>query len=510
MECTGDTTIPFDEREEESRINEILLREERSPEGVKEFPFQRRKGNYMSIVGNSVAYSVRNGNMPMFALDKPTAKDAATKKYFVASYQDFFHHYVSYKKEDRSFYETVIPGLPCHLYIDLEFSREANPTVEEKKEKEIEDEFKRECFELFEEEFGIKKENIRLIALQSGNKSKFSKHYIFKAKDRMFKNNYHAGAFVRKLRNKILLKYGSNMLENKFFFKSKKAHVTKKFDVAFIADLGVYTMNRQWRVYGSTKATEYRPLFLENETLSSLDNGIDKDKLFDSFVQRITVEEVKKKIDGRPALQMLECFDKDMEEPVSSSDRYSYLPDGVPSDPFAKEKNNKEREETIFSFVKRSKKVKDDSSFNQFMPSDILDPLAAIEIANAVSKSCEGKREAGILTLRYYSKRFNTVKFDSSSRECAIRGAVHKSNHVWFRVNLEKFTFVQGCRDNDCNQKETSDMEVTSSEYPLHESARSVVDRLVDKKKEDENRALARSFTAASQFQLFISKSPFF
>ena len=207
-------------------------------------------------------------------------------------------------KKERLFYETILLFLPCHIYFDLEYNKLLNPYVDSEW---VEKTFKEEMFIYLEIEFGVKKDDVELVILVSSNTKKFSKHYIVRIKNIMLKNNSHCGAFVRKLRNRILRKYGLEMEKNPFFFKREIKDSTET-DIIFFADLGVYTKRRQWRLYGSSKKGDYRPLYFEGETEKDC-YVIEKHKFYKSLVQRIDETEVND-------LVLLSCFEEDGSESI--------------------------------------------------------------------------------------------------------------------------------------------------------------------------------------------------
>lgn len=479
-----------------NRIEEVRMREESSPLGVREFFMQRKTGNYKSLVANAVNYSDEHGRLPMFALDKATENNPMAKTFFCGTYQDFYMHYISQKKETRCFYETILDEYPCHLYFDLEYPKcDSNMHVNEAK---LEKDFKEEYRQLFKDEYGIASEDISEVVLDSSNEKKYSKHIIVKIKGKRFKNNYHCGAFVRKLRNRILEKYGGNMLDNVFFLRSKEKHKIEKYDITFFADLGVYTMNRQWRLYKSTKAGQNRFLLLEGERDTDVD-VVDKEKFFMCLVQRITEEEVSD-------LEFIICLEEDGSEPVSTSNKYSFLPIGVPYDPFSKNKDE--------LIITQKKKKKGAANLDrEYVPSDVLDPVAQIAIANAIKLGWARIGDVGSLTFIHYSREFQTVRYESSSKDCKLQKAIflaagktprdHKSNHVFFRVYLNRYTFVQCCHDVDCFPPNTQ-------EYPLPDTVREIVAEIVNDKKQAENIALSNSFIKASQYMVAIDKKKFF
>ena len=49
------------------------------------------------------------------------------RSYAVASLSDFWRRYKQLPASHRHYYELIRSGMPCHLYLDLEFCRRTNP-----------------------------------------------------------------------------------------------------------------------------------------------------------------------------------------------------------------------------------------------------------------------------------------------------------------------------------------------------------------------------------------------
>lgn len=158
----------------------------------------------------------------------------------------------------RCSYEVIPDGAPCHLYFDLEFAKDLNPTKDgSKMTKTLIDIF---C-EYFNEHWGFpcKRENV--VSLDSTTDVKFSRHLIFKVKNVMFKNNKHAGRFVKsvcsKIKQSLIVDADKNSYDSSLskFAKEDLAELivnTARGKQTFV-DEGVYSRNRHFRIYKSTK-----------------------------------------------------------------------------------------------------------------------------------------------------------------------------------------------------------------------------------------------------------------
>lgn len=96
------------------------------------------------------------------------------------------------------------------------------------------------------------------LILDSTSAEKFSRHVIFTMKDMSFKDNSHVGRFIRTICSDITLHLESDTQTHKILSHFDKANIeemlveTNRGKRLFIDD-GVYTKNRHFRLYLSTK-----------------------------------------------------------------------------------------------------------------------------------------------------------------------------------------------------------------------------------------------------------------
>lgn len=97
-----------------------------------------------------------------------------------------------------------------------------------------------------------------ILILDSTSSEKFSRHVIFTLKDMAFRDNSHVGRLIKTIYNDIMLYLSSDIQSHGILKHFNKADieemlvVTKHGKKLFI-DNGVYTKNRHFRVYLSTK-----------------------------------------------------------------------------------------------------------------------------------------------------------------------------------------------------------------------------------------------------------------
>lgn len=96
------------------------------------------------------------------------------------------------------------------------------------------------------------------LILDSTSSTKFSRHVIFTMKDMAFKNNSHVGKFIKTICNDIMLYLKSDAQSHGILSQFNKADIEEMFvetkhGQKLFVDSGVYTKNRQFRIYLSTK-----------------------------------------------------------------------------------------------------------------------------------------------------------------------------------------------------------------------------------------------------------------
>jgi hypothetical protein len=218
-------------------------------------------------------YARAHGNLPMWSIDKFNSGDKAGAKYFVvASYDEFFDAYGPTRLERPVFgrptyaldtyaddkelpiypfaYEVIMEGVPLHLYLDMEGSRETNQGVNfGELAKEILYELRTFMCDLhIAPKELIKKSTV--VSLDSSTSAKFSKHVVYKIPGCVFENNYVCGALMRNFHLHLLSKYGPEE-SNKFYVNPPS--VAKSATKICMLDFAVYTKFRDFRLIGSCK-----------------------------------------------------------------------------------------------------------------------------------------------------------------------------------------------------------------------------------------------------------------
>ncbi|XP_051025615.1 DNA-directed primase/polymerase protein [Acomys russatus] len=201
--------------------------------------------------------------------------------YLVTSYAQLWFYYKS-RKTLLHCYEVIPENAVCKLYFDLEFNKQANPGADGKRMVAL---LIEHVCKALEELYSVHCSAQEVFNLDSSTEEKFSRHLIFQLQDVAFRDNIHVGNFVRKILQPalhLLAKEDENKIpeamshEASCFIPLKQqesSEAQKKLgspeqcgpDLSFLVvrnstgekhlfvDLGVYTKNRNFRLYQSSK-----------------------------------------------------------------------------------------------------------------------------------------------------------------------------------------------------------------------------------------------------------------
>ncbi|XP_047672493.1 DNA-directed primase/polymerase protein [Tachysurus fulvidraco] len=218
---------------------------------------------------NAIAFSqCCKQDVHVFALEKEST-GAGQRIYLVTSYSELWHYYSSHRQSLMHCYEVIPDGAVCKLYFDLEFDVASNKHMDGTKM--VASLIQYVCVKL-EKVYGLKYSARDVLNLDSSTAEKFSRHLIFILSDCAFKDNRHVGSFIHHILKPALkhLHKGSenspeNVDEASNGPQSKRMKHEDEEDLSFLivkgkdgqkqlfVDLGVYTKNRNFRLYKSSK-----------------------------------------------------------------------------------------------------------------------------------------------------------------------------------------------------------------------------------------------------------------
>ncbi|XP_061685419.1 DNA-directed primase/polymerase protein [Syngnathoides biaculeatus] len=357
----------------------------------------------------------------VFALEKEKAPQGQ-RIFLVTSYSELWHYYRTYPKSLMHCYEVIPEGAVCKLYFDLEFHKPSNREADGKKM--VSTLIQYVCQKL-KEVYEVECSATNILNLDSSTDDKFSQHLIFNLQNAAFKDNVHVGAFIHAILQPVLDgrdEGGSTQTKrqkhdetdlNFVHVKSKEGH-----RVLFV-DLGVYTKNRNFRLYKSSKVGKNAAFSLadDDKFISQPNKGVSTEEsvFLASLVcnvsftgQRILTWEVRDA------------------EAVRTTRGQSQR--GLPSDAGSRSgcltSPHREVDDFVLTVVRKDAIQGSIRRWNYFA----VEQLLVYDIANY--------------------------------RWCANVGRFHKSNNIMIVVDLKEEVWYQKCHDPECRN-------FRSLSYPL-------------------------------------------
>ena len=175
------------------------------------------------------------------------------RKFLVTSVTKFWQFYS--KLDKRHYYEVITEDKLCKLHLDLEYRRLGN---ENKSGYEMTNFLLKKIDEILLREHGVLNTKEDVIILESSNDDKFSIHLVYLKV--VMESNIACGLFIKRILN-------SFNREDKEVCKiwNKKS---EDANACFI-DSNIYTRNRSFRLYKSTKLGKATPFLLSSLDVSS-------------------------------------------------------------------------------------------------------------------------------------------------------------------------------------------------------------------------------------------------
>ncbi|XP_072113831.1 DNA-directed primase/polymerase protein isoform X2 [Mobula birostris] len=410
----------------------------------------------------------------VFALEDENKKDPrlGQRIYLVTTYTELWFYYRNYRKSLMHCYEVIPEGAVCHLYFDLEFSKQTNP---ERDGKQMVTKLIQYVCQKLGEMYNIPCSVKDVLNLDSSTHEKFSRHLVFHLPNVAFRNNIHVGNLIRTIMQpaiEILEKrqreidqeaprtggdallpsstlvpvtpekrkhFNAIVSENlsskriKCALWEKSEERTLDPDLSFLiikdkngtdqlfVDLGVYTRNRNFRLYGSSKLgknTSFR-VAEDNQFTPKPQDHASKEELYflSSLVSNVRF------FDG---LTILTCDSPD---------------------------------------VKKSKEqhIQDDSYHfvSETMGGYHCSPYP--EIDNFITSQVNKGGVQGVLRRWNYFSSEELIVYDISKNHwCENIGRAHKSNNIMIVVDLKREIWYQKCYDPVCRAQR-----FRSESYPL-------------------------------------------
>jgi hypothetical protein len=442
-----------------------------------------------------------------------TEKGSGKRKYIVGEFGRIVDWYWrKTAPSSRHLYELIREGSPCRLYFDLEYSRAHNPSVPEVKLlRELEEELAIELH-LHYGKLLPRLRSSQIVNLNSSNKKKFSRHWIvhlldgddsiddvgqptnmMNPKERqeyLFKDAPTVGRFIKRMVGRL----ADDMAAEGEAFAKKRPALAKHLFVntkdttkqVCVIDLGVYTRNRLFRCVGSSKkgkVTTLQPVFRETETdddnnetdqklpaeNNDYNNGNDDAQNNDTGGDRcyfpLSIPQ-KKEIESSQAsssnVSSIDTFitGNDWEPHAQALADSLVVPlknEHLPSNSSSNSTRILEVEEG--SHGSTGSIVKDKTTQNRYPPATSMarqaSPLPSLDryVTENLATRGGGRGSIRAWSIEYGHRNDTPVSFTyhlQKNRFCEMVGRSHKSNNVFWTIDLNSWTCIQGCHDPDC------------------------------------------------------------
>ena len=439
---------------------------------------------------------------PLWSLEPrifATEKGNGKRKYLVGEFGRIADWY--WRKtapESRHLYEVIREGSPCRLYFDLEYSKLHNTSVSDAKLlSELEEELATEL-QLHYGNILPRLKSSQIVNLDSSNEKKFSRHWVVHLFDNgdpkkdsaskspqeiLFKDAPTVGRFVKRMVGRLADDLAADgeefakrrpVLAKHLFINTKDSSKQTCF-----IDLGVYTKNRLFRCLGSSKKGKSTRLevvlrerecesteeIVEPQTKDATETGkepssAETERYFFplSIPEKREIEQSQSESLSTPSIDTF-IAGNDW-EPHAKALADSLV---VPLKNAARDSNNQKRildvegaseSSSLAKFTDTTRK----STQSRYAPSISMtrqgSPVPSLDqYVSEVLATRGGVRGSIRAWSIEYGHRDTPVSFTyhlQRNRFCEIIGRSHKSNNVFWTIDLNSWTCIQGCHDPDC------------------------------------------------------------
>ncbi|KAK7283601.1 hypothetical protein RIF29_13225 [Crotalaria pallida] len=336
------------------------------------------------------------------------------RRFLVSTYAEFWKRYKSMDPKFRHHYEVIREGLPCHLYFDLEFNKNANVGKDGDRMVDL---LLTVVLEALHEKYAIQGDHDWVVELDSSTEEKFSRHLIIRIPKSGFKDNSHAGSFVSEICSRVLNARGKDKRFEELFVM-KDSSSDESVSQLFV-DTAVYSRNRCFRLHLSSKAGKSSVL-LPTERFKCKDLGVE-DVFMASLICNTDVD-CEKVLVCKPDLECVKTLRFDTEE-NSNFGNFCHVPS----------------ESTLNTCTS-------DVSATYFMGKSPFPFLDEFILSVASIGNIPGKIHSWYLFSEFGLMVYSMTK----NRYCERIGRQHKSNNVIYVVDLRRAEYYQKCHDPDC------------------------------------------------------------
>ena len=355
----------------------------------------------------------------------------------------FWNYYSKLRRWQRSHYEIIRENTPCRLYFDLEFYHQYNLNVQPEI---LMEEFFYQVNIQLQLDLGICIERNAFLDLDSSTEKKFSRHVVVHMpNDQLWLNNIHVGQFVRNLAERCqrdspmlwLMDHKGNGQNgpngsNDPNGRNDSNDPTSTSDGGngtklFFADLAVYTKNRAFRLYLSSKKIKASFLLPAASNQFPCDL-MDTEGEYQYFCSSLASGGVDAALPVTKRTKMfLIAMDNVPDQSINRVQLGSGVGSGVGS--FSSSSSSATTSITITKGIHWGDEYED--------------------LVHFIERRASRGGSRGIV--RKLERQDNELLFHITKNNfCERIGRQHKSNHVYYIVHLKTKTVTQRCFDIEC------------------------------------------------------------
>jgi len=381
----------------------------------------------------------------VFSVELPSEEKIGPRSYVVSSIEEFWSYYTQLATGKRHFYEVIPSNANCHMYFDLEFDRTVNPFLDGEKLIERWIDFVIFCLN---HELGVPSGRNHVIELDSTTDTKFSQHLIWHIPNTVFKNNLEVGNFVHSICDSLrsYLNLKNDEMQNHWIHSFKHADKLGSLDVntssgnkTLFVDEGVYTKNRNFRLYLSNKKGKVTELKLSSKCIFDF-CPIDLSKSCCCY--HVSAPKIAKL-----------CFEKEKLLFFSSLITNVHKHKNMKVLEFA---SNDIYEKKAASVIHTGNKPFTKLDQNQKQLADCVSHECFTKLLEFVTNYVQNFNENAYVSKVSFDSNSSTLFYDiSGTRYCDTVGREHKSNGIFIVVNLEKKRCFHRCYDHNCRKSDS-------------------------------------------------------
>ena len=366
-----------------------------------------------------------------YSIELPYSSGA--RKYIITTINQFYVYYNNITV-DKYYYELIQHNQPCHIYFDIEYKYQYNTQLTAAHADNTIQCFIEYFTEQLQNKYNIELNHNNIIILDSNTDKKYSKHLIIhlNSNHTMFINNVQLGYFISYVCAHLVDDIHNNRSSHQLRHMLVNIDDTGKQQL--MIDQSVYSKNRCFRMYLSSKAPQSQPLYnSQPDRLTKLKRDyMCKYKYtaqYDYYLNTLITY-----IDPCIELNTLQLLTHVVfpESSYTQSDTNVRIVNN----------GNSYDDSTIISLTQCDSKLNKYQLLHEYM-SNVIHNWG--DCTSGVIKS--------ILYIDKTDQELRgTICYNViNNRYCLRINRAHKSNGIYLVVSLDKHTYRQYCYDIDCN-----------------------------------------------------------